>query len=123
MSDIPRVLVVEDDIPNQMVAKHLFLKIKCEFEIVGTGHSAIEHVKQNHYDLILMDIGLPDMNGFEATKLIKAFNDTVPIIALTANKGSDIESRCLEAGMNEYLMKPLSLEKAQELLAKYTEKV
>ena len=107
-----KILLVEDNKANQMFMKVVFQKIKLEFDIANNGLEAIEIFNLNKYDAILMDENMPIMNGIEATKRIlqieknENFNHT-PIIALTANALKGDRERFLNAGMDEYLTKPV----------------
>jgi PAS domain S-box-containing protein len=105
------VLLVEDNDINRLYAKSILTNWQCEVDIAENGLVAIEKVKSGDYDLVLMDIQMPVMDGYEATKTIRlldAVKREVPILALTANATkSDIE-KCLLAGMNDYLPKPFT---------------
>lgn len=108
-----RVLIVEDNQINITVAQKMLLKLDCVIDVATNGLDALKKVDVNKYDLILMDMRMPIMDGVEATKkLRKRFSKTdLPIVAMTANAyDEDIES-CLAAGMNEFIAKPLNLKK------------
>ncbi|KTD53031.1 response regulator [Legionella quateirensis] len=115
-----RVLIVEDNLIAQTVAKSILTKLNCETEIAETGKSAVELWKKQHYDLIFMDIGLPDLDGYEVTHLIRVQEIVkkthTPIIALTAHAGDDNKKRCIDAGMNAVLSKPLSVISCTDIL-------
>jgi CheY-like chemotaxis protein len=106
------LLLVEDDKTNQMFMKVILKKLKINYEIANDGLEAIEKFKNTQYDIILMDENMPNMNGIIATKEIiqiekeKNLKHT-PIIALTANALKGDREKFLEAGMDEYLTKPL----------------
>jgi two-component system aerobic respiration control sensor histidine kinase ArcB len=106
------ILVVEDNIIAQIVTRSILEKFNCTVDIAKDSQSAIDLWKKNHYDLIFMDIGLPDMDGDEVTYHIRNQEVTkgahVPIIALTAHIGEENKKRCIEAGMNAVLTKPLT---------------
>jgi PAS domain S-box-containing protein len=103
-----KVLVVEDITLNQLLMKTVLYDFGFEFDIAVNGKTAIEKLQKNSYDIILMDLHMPVMNGFEATRYIrKKMNSQIPIIALTADvTQSDLE-KCRAAGMNDYIVKPL----------------
>ncbi|MEM1092963.1 MAG: response regulator [Bacteroidota bacterium] len=113
-----RILVAEDNVVNQKVALRLLERIGYEADVAETGVEVLEAVAAQPYDVILMDVQMPDMDGIEATKrLRKQFPDQAPyIIALTANATSDDEAIVLEAGMDAYLSKPVRLSKLREAL-------
>jgi PAS domain S-box-containing protein len=103
-----RILVVEDVSLNQLLMKTLLEEFGYEMEIAGNGRVAIEKLKKKNYDLILMDLQMPEMNGFEATEYIrKELKSEVPIIALTADVTTVDLEKCRTIGMNDYVSKPI----------------
>ena len=107
-----RILVAEDNPVNQQVAMALLKRLGHRADMAGNGLEALEAIRAVPYDVVLMDIQMPEMDGFEATRAIRALpNDSsrVPIIAMTANALKGDEQRCLEAGMDAYLAKPVNL--------------
>ncbi|MDF3030152.1 MAG: signaling protein [Moraxellaceae bacterium] len=118
-----RVLVVEDNQVNQMVAAGMLARSDCHCEFAGNGREAVEAVRRSLFDLILMDCSMPEMDGYEATAHIRAFEKGqdryTPIVAMTANAQSGDEEACLEAGMDDYLAKPVTLGKLREKLGKW----
>ena len=116
-----KILLAEDNKANQMFMKVVFKKLKLEFDIACDGLEAIESFKNNKYDIILMDENMPNMNGIEATKNILEIekeNNLVhtPIISLTANALKGDRERFLSAGMDEYMTKPVNMEKLNTIL-------
>ena len=111
-----RILLAEDNVVNQQVATAMLLKRGHQVDVVANGREAVDAVGAERYDLVLMDIQMPEMDGFEATQHIRALPQgaTLPIIALTAHALSGERERCLERGMTGYLAKPF---KAHELFA------
>lgn len=101
-----RVLIAEDNKINQIVTKNLLIKEGYICTVVNNGLEAIEQIKNNEFDLILMDINMPLMNGNEATKAIRKFNDDVPIIALTAADIEDVRSDYKSIGYDDIITKP-----------------
>jgi PAS domain S-box-containing protein len=103
-----KVLVVEDIALNQLLMKTLLDDFGFELDIAGNGKIAIEKLQNNSFDIILMDLHMPEMNGFEATEFIrKKMNSKIPIIALTADVTTADLQKCTAVGMNDYISKPL----------------
>ena len=117
------VLVAEDNLINQKVMTRILGKNNIGHSLVPNGREAINFIKNNRCDLILMDVQMPEMDGIEATRQIRMLEDpglsTIPIIALTANAVKGDKERCLAAGMNDYLSKPINVETMLLLLKKY----
>ncbi len=108
-----RVLIVEDNPINQRVAVILITKLGFIADVANDGSEALNMVRDQDYTLILMDCQMPVMDGFEATKAIRALETPiaqVPIIAVTANVMEGQRDKCLAAGMNDYLPKPINKE-------------
>lgn len=105
------ILVVEDNRINQMVIEKLLNKLGYKVDVVENGKVAIDAVNEGNYDLVLMDMNMPVMGGIEATKIIKAIHgNSITICALTANAFSEDKEKCLAAGMDGFLVKPIKLE-------------
>ncbi len=109
-----RVLLVEDNISSIAVAKKHLEYWKLDFVVVDGGHKAIELIRNNPFDVVLMDLHMPELNGFDTTRQIREFSN-VPIIALTADAFIESKNKALAIGMNDYISKPF---KSQELLDK-----
>jgi len=101
-----KILVVEDNKINQIVTKKILQKNDFECTIAEDGFDALEILETDTFDIILMDINMPRMNGFETTRLIREKGILIPIIALTAFDKNEIENEALESGMNDVLIKP-----------------
>lgn len=113
------VLVVEDNGINQLVAKQMLAALKATVDIAPDGLEAVEKVQAKKYDLILMDVQMPGMDGYETTRYIRSqLKNDVPIIAMTAFAFKGEVEKCLESGMNEYLAKPFSLESLVAIIEK-----
>ena len=117
----PKVLLVEDNPINQKVASIYLKKMGCETEIAENGKEGVEKFKRSKYDVILMDVNMPIMDGIQATFLIREIERTrnngirTNIVAVTANAFNDDKNRCLESGMDQFISKPYlssDLEKA-----------
>lgn len=119
-----KVLVAEDNIVNQKVVQRLLEKCGFAVDVVGNGEEAVEAVARIDYDLILMDVQMPVMDGLEATLKIrdseKNSDDHVPIIALTANAMKGDRERCIQAGMDSYVSKPIRLEALFSAIEKFS---
>ncbi len=115
-----KILLVEDNPTNCFVTTTILEKIGCKVEIAENGKEAVEICAKYKYDLILMDISMPVMDGIEATNFIRQLDKNTPIIAITANcQKTDIE-RYLSVGMNNCLPKPVSIENLTLIVNKYT---
>jgi CheY-like chemotaxis protein/HPt (histidine-containing phosphotransfer) domain-containing protein len=118
------LLLAEDNLINQKVALALLKKLGLSADAVVNGVEALKALQQNDYSLVLMDVQMPEMDGLEATRAIRAENSPVrnprlPIVALTANAMASDRQQCLAVGMNDYLTKPLTLQALQNTLEKF----
>ena len=115
-----RVLVAEDNEMNQEVIGAVLEKMGCDYYIVSNGEEVIDQVQRADYDLILMDCQMPKMDGYQATvEIRKCLDWEIPIIALTANSFTSDRQRCLEAGMTEFMTKPIEVVKLIKMIDKY----
>jgi CheY-like chemotaxis protein len=115
----PRVLVVEDNVINQRIAARLLQNLGCTVDVVANGREAVEMIDSISYDLVLMDVQMPEMDGFAATGEVRRGagpHTRVPIVAMTANAMAGDRERCLAAGMNDYLSKPVHPSDLQRVL-------
>lgn len=116
-----RVLLVEDNAINQKVVTRMLERLGCEVDVAPDGDVGMEMARQP-YALILMDCSMPRMDGCEATRRIRCFTDArsqVPIVALTAHATAADRERCLAAGMNDWLVKPVTPEVLVDVLERY----
>jgi CheY-like chemotaxis protein/HPt (histidine-containing phosphotransfer) domain-containing protein len=122
-----RILLAEDNITNQQVAIGMLKKLGLRVDAVANGREAIRALETLPYDLVLMDVQMPEVDGFEATLKIRdpqsaVMNHGIPIIAMTAHAMQGDRERCLGAGMNDYVVKPVDLRRLTEALAKWLPK-
>jgi PAS domain S-box-containing protein len=118
-----KVLVAEDNAVNQKLLQIVLTQLGCESEIASNGRVAVEKVKSGHFDLVLMDLQMPVMGGCEAARVIRAeVSRTLPIVALTAAAMKEDETSSLEAGMNDFITKPVELHKLKEKIVHWTGK-
>lgn len=116
-----QVLVAEDNFMNQKLIAGVLKRWKCQFEIVENGKDAVAAFQKKHYDIILMDINMPIMDGYEATRAIRSSlhnNRNLPIIALTAAVFNAARTKAFEAGMNEYMAKPFHPNELKKVVLK-----
>jgi CheY-like chemotaxis protein len=116
-----RILLAEDNPVNQMVALRQLKKLGYAAEVVSNGAEAVASFERQHFDYILMDCHMPEMDGYEATKKIREIakrNGRVRIVAMTANAMQGDRERCLEAGMDDYISKPVAIEQLKAALEK-----
>ena len=114
-----KILVVEDNESNYVLMTYI-LRGRYEFERAKNGQEAVDKVGANSYDLVLMDLKMPVMDGLQATKLIKEHYPELPIVALTANAFDADRERAMEAGCNDFLAKPVNRELCYAVIQKLT---
>jgi CheY-like chemotaxis protein len=114
------ILVAEDNEVNLMVISKMLTRIGHRFDHAADGQIALDLVLKNNYDLVLMDVQMPVMDGIQATRKIREKEIDIPIIALTANAFREDRERCISSGMNEFLTKPLKLIDLKNLLDQFT---
>lgn len=118
-----KVLLVEDNVVNQKVATAILRKAGCVVETADNGQDAIQQVRVNDYDVLLMDCQMPVMDGFEATSHIRGMEkplSDIPIIAITAHAMKDDKQKCIDGGMNDYVSKPVNRQALIDMINKYT---
>ncbi|SHN70768.1 hybrid sensor histidine kinase/response regulator [Desulfovibrio litoralis] len=114
-----RILVAEDNAINQFIVEELLAPSKATVVLADNGQLAVEAVSKEHFDLVLMDMQMPVMDGLKATMHIREFNKTIPIIAVTANAMDEDRQNGFAAGMNDYLTKPIEPEALRKTLIKW----
>ena len=114
-----RILVAEDSLTNQTLIKLLLEKLGLEAVVVEDGQQAVQKAMTEKFDIILMDIQMPVMNGFEATENLRKEGIKTPIVAVTACAMKGDDEKCFYAGCNDYLPKPIDRKKLIETISKY----
>ncbi len=119
-----RILVVEDKQINQKVAEKFLMKLGCSADMAENGREALNKLQTAKYDLVLMDCQMPVMDGYEATRIIRAtdgnvINPAIPIVAMTAHALEGDREKCIAAGMDDYIAKPIVLKKLKEILDRW----
>ena len=119
-----RILLVEDNLVNQKLMKTIFINIGCVMDLAANGLEAVDKARSASYDIIFMDCQMPKMDGFEATREIRSdrasANCLTPIIAITAKALHGDREKCIEAGMNEYITKPIKPQAIYDTIRKFT---
>ena len=113
------ILLAEDNKGCQILTKKILTSLGLEVTIVNNGQEAVEAAIQQNFDLILMDMQMPKLNGYQATTKLKEAGVETPVIALTAYSMMDDKEKCLEAGCVDYLPKPLSVADLNKILEKH----
>lgn len=116
------VLVVEDHFINMELMKEMLDRLNCTVDTAENGIDALGHISRQNYDIIFMDLQMPEMDGFQTTKEIRNMQKgkrETPIIAITANAMQSDKQKCLDAGMDDYLAKPFEIQDIEKLLKKY----
>jgi signal transduction histidine kinase len=114
-----KILLVEDVEFNVIVAEKMLKNWKAVVDVADNGLIAVEKARNNEYDIILMDLQMPTMDGYTASRCVREFNTAIPIIALTASSSVDIQQKVYECGMTDYLSKPFNPEELFETICKY----
>jgi len=116
-----RILIAEDNSMNQRLIRHLLKSRGYNFDLVFNGVQAIESLKKQSYDMVLMDIQMPEMDGYSATRQIREeLKSTIPVIAMTAHAMSGEKEKCIKSGMNDYISKPINEEILFDVIQKYS---
>ena len=110
------IIVAEDNLTNQEVAAAIFRKLGCTIDLVNNGRELIEAIDKKHYDIIFTDIQMPEIDGFEATSLIRDRGLQIPVIAMTAHAMQEDRAKCIEGGMNDYVAKPFDSKDIEDVI-------
>lgn len=122
--EVIRILVVEDNNIAQKIARLVIESLNCEFDIINHGSYALKLFTSNRYDLVFIDLGLPDKDGYTVASEIreienKCFLSPVPIVGLSVHTGELQKTQALNAGMNDYIVKPLTRDNCLSVLKKF----
>ncbi len=115
------ILVAEDNPVNQKVAMSMLRKLGYKADMAANGLDALHSLERHHYDIVFMDVQMPEMDGLEATRRIRASGINSRIIAMTAHALNGDREKCLSMGMDEYISKPIKIEELQKMLEKFSE--
>ena len=115
-----KILIVDDSFINLKVEQKMLEKLNCRVETALSGEECLKKVKENTYDLIFMDIMMPNMDGVETFKKLQSLeNFNTPVVTLTADVENDAKERYLKIGFNDYLSKPANMEQLKQVLNNY----
>ena len=119
-----RLMLVEDNEVNQLVTRGMLSKLGYQVKTVSNGETALALLDQEAFDLVLMDCMMPEMDGFEVTRQLRErehHNDAprTPVVAITANTAEGVQARCLAAGMDDFLAKPVHLDALETVLRRW----
>ncbi len=116
-----KALIAEDNVMNQQLMKHLMTNWKFDFDIVNNGKEALARLQSKQYDIVLMDIQMPETDGYTATKTLRnELNLSVPVIAMTAHAMAGEKEKCISYGMNDYISKPINESELYDIILKCT---
>lgn len=118
-----RILLVEDNVVNQKVAERFLKKWNCQVAIASNGLEALDQLKNERFDLVLMDLQMPRMDGFETTRILREWKDlkkkNIPVVALSASVLFDVRKKVADAGMDDYITKPFEPEELYKKLSRF----
>lgn len=125
LANAPEVLIIEDNAVACTIAKTLLIDAHCNPTTASTGQAGLEMAKNHDFDLIISDVGLPDISGLEVTRQLRSYEKahgkkSVPIVGLTAHAGGIMHTDCREAGMDEVLIKPIKAESLQNICSQFS---
>jgi CheY-like chemotaxis protein len=112
--------LAEDNPVNQKVAMSMLRRLGYRADVAANGMDVLQALERQHYDVVLMDVQMPEMDGLEATRRIRASGIDARIIAMTAHALDEDREKCLSVGMDEYLSKPIKIEELQKVLERFS---
>ncbi|MBF0206207.1 MAG: response regulator [Oligoflexia bacterium] len=116
------ILVVEDNEANKKLLRLMLQRVGHEVDTVSSGKEALTALEKKRYDLVFMDVTMPEMDGFETTKQIRNSqtiqNKNLPVLAITGHTSDEYKNKCFESGMNDYIEKPYLLDDLQKVITK-----
>lgn len=112
-----RVLIVDDEAISRAISERFLRRLNAEVDTVESGLQALERVKAQAYDLLIVDLLMPEMDGLATLRALRATGCTAPIATLTVQSGAEVEMECLEAGFDAFMAKPITMDKLRALLA------
>src|SRR6516165_9600528 len=120
MTQSKKILLVEEEAIATYIASNILEELKFKFDVADAGEKAIALAKKCNYALIFMDLGLPDKDGFEVTREIRkdSLNSDTPIVAITANDDQERRNQAEKVGMDDFLAKPFTIDKAKYVIKK-----
>lgn len=122
LSNELQILLVDDDEMNRFFGSELIRSLGVRVEVADCGRKVIQMIQEQNYDVIFMDVGMPDMDGYETTRRIRALGCQPPVVALTAHAVAGERERCLAAGMDDYLTKPFEIEQLERAIWRWSRK-
>ena len=114
-----KILIAEDNIINQRVVQSLFKHLGHEVDIAANGEEAVQMINEKSYDVVFMDLIMPQLDGLSATRMIRESGNDITIIAMTGSDETEKRNEAFSAGMNDYLNKPVRVENIKHLLIKW----
>jgi len=114
-----KVLVVDDNAMNRNMLSKMLQRLECSTICVCDGSEAVKAIANENFRIIFMDLQMPVMDGFEATRRIRKMKENIPIVAVSANSQEEELPKCIDAGMNDFLWKPVRAAKLKEFVEKY----
>ena len=118
-----RVLLAEDNPVNQLVFQKMLVRLGCSVRLANHGREALDILRQEKVDLVLMDCQMPELDGYETTRTLRGWGGafgSLPVIALTASAMEEDRRRCFAAGMNDFLSKPVVISALESALARWS---
>jgi CheY-like chemotaxis protein/signal transduction histidine kinase len=113
-----RILVAEDNRVNQIVARSMFKSLGYEIDLADNGKEAIDMIRKTDYDIVFLDINMPVKNGIDAAYELRKLGYTMPVVAITANTGESVKTQAVQAGMNDFIAKPVQIESLKNILTR-----